>query len=109
MKAELVRKFGEFLHLAGRRVATLTILCSRPCIYEPPCPTRFPSVQFYCPTCFARWSESLQEQACLFCGCTEARACPGGCSWAGPYLCSKCWARGLSEPMDRVSDLIIPT
>lgn len=27
---------------------------------------------------------------CRVCGCTGPRACPGGCSWVGPNLCSQC-------------------
>jgi hypothetical protein len=27
---------------------------------------------------------------CKFCGCTDARACPGGCSWFMPEVCSQC-------------------
>lgn len=27
---------------------------------------------------------------CRVCGCSEARACPGGCVWVGPDLCSRC-------------------
>jgi hypothetical protein len=27
---------------------------------------------------------------CRACGCTDARACPGGCSWVEPDLCSNC-------------------
>lgn len=30
------------------------------------------------------------EHACASCGCSETRACPGGCVWAGPTLCSRC-------------------
>lgn len=29
-------------------------------------------------------------RSCRLCGCTDARACPGGCSWAGELLCSAC-------------------
>jgi hypothetical protein len=29
-------------------------------------------------------------RSCRICGCTDARACPGGCSWAGETLCSAC-------------------
>lgn len=28
--------------------------------------------------------------ACGLCGCTDELACPGGCSWVAPDLCSKC-------------------
>ena len=31
-------------------------------------------------------------RACRVCGCTEDRACEGGCSWAEPDLCSACWS-----------------
>jgi hypothetical protein len=34
----------------------------------------------------------FDEIACRVCGCTEDNACPGGCSWAGPELCSRCAA-----------------
>ncbi|HEX7128289.1 MAG TPA: hypothetical protein VF406_21260 [Thermodesulfobacteriota bacterium] len=30
--------------------------------------------------------------ACRRCGCTSANACPGGCVWATPDLCSRCVA-----------------
>jgi ParB family chromosome partitioning protein len=29
-------------------------------------------------------------EACRVCGCTEAEACDGGCSWTEPGLCSEC-------------------
>jgi hypothetical protein len=29
-------------------------------------------------------------QACRVCGCTNERACPGGCSWIAIDLCSQC-------------------
>lgn len=32
----------------------------------------------------------LKGDACEKCGCTEERACPGGCSWVRPGLCSRC-------------------
>lgn len=28
--------------------------------------------------------------ACRVCGCTDERACPGGCTWVEPDLCSRC-------------------
>lgn len=31
-------------------------------------------------------------RACRDCGCTETRACPGGCSWVEEDLCSSCAA-----------------
>jgi hypothetical protein len=27
---------------------------------------------------------------CRVCGCTDLQACPGGCIWAAPGLCSRC-------------------
>lgn len=27
---------------------------------------------------------------CRVCGCSEFNACPGGCTWATPDLCSRC-------------------
>ncbi len=30
------------------------------------------------------------EPVCRVCGCTENNACPGGCSWVEPDLCSGC-------------------
>lgn len=30
------------------------------------------------------------EQACASCGCSETRACSGGCVWATQALCSRC-------------------
>lgn len=32
------------------------------------------------------------ERHCRVCSCTDLQACPGGCSWAGPDLCSSCAA-----------------
>jgi hypothetical protein len=33
---------------------------------------------------------------CAVCGCTNQRACPGGCGWVLPGLCSACAPRVLS-------------
>lgn len=30
------------------------------------------------------------EQICMFCGCTDEEACPGGCSWVAQNVCSRC-------------------
>lgn len=27
---------------------------------------------------------------CLGCGCTDERACPGGCAWSEPGICTRC-------------------
>lgn len=29
---------------------------------------------------------------CWQCGCTDERACPGGCWWVADDLCSACWS-----------------
>ena len=34
------------------------------------------------------------QGTCRVCGCTDDRACPGGCVWAEPNLCSRCARRG---------------
>ena len=31
-----------------------------------------------------------QLRVCRKCGCTELRACPGGCYWVAEDLCSRC-------------------
>jgi hypothetical protein len=32
----------------------------------------------------------LLERSCRICGCTNDRACPGGCAWVEFDLCSRC-------------------
>lgn len=34
--------------------------------------------------------ESVQGTKCRVCGCTEEKACPDGCYWVEPDLCSQC-------------------
>jgi hypothetical protein len=34
---------------------------------------------------------------CRLCGCSEANACEGGCSWVEPDLCSQCAAKQQPE------------
>lgn len=34
--------------------------------------------------------EAEPVETCRVCGCTDERACPGGCYWAAPGLCSSC-------------------
>lgn len=31
-----------------------------------------------------------EKRKCRICGCTDDKACPGGCYWVGRDLCSKC-------------------
>lgn len=33
------------------------------------------------------------EMACRLCGCSDTAACPGGCIWYAPNLCSRCVER----------------
>lgn len=33
---------------------------------------------------------AVDVRACRVCGCTDDRACPGGCSWVDDDLCSAC-------------------
>lgn len=37
------------------------------------------------------------EPRCRACGCTESRACAGGCYWVVPGLCSRCAERLQAE------------
>ena len=43
----------------------------------------------------------INEHRCRDCGCSESRACDGGCVWATPNLCSRCarkeYARGAAS------------
>jgi hypothetical protein len=34
--------------------------------------------------------EAGMERTCSSCGCSESRACTGGCVWATETLCSRC-------------------
>lgn len=31
-----------------------------------------------------------EDMECIYCGCTDNMACPGGCFWIVPYVCSSC-------------------
>lgn len=35
---------------------------------------------------------AMGDMVCRGCGCSDNRACPGGCFWAAPNLCSRCAA-----------------
>jgi len=41
-----------------------------------------------------------KEQKCRVCGCTQNRACPGGCYWVEPDLCSACTDHEQPERSD---------
>jgi len=57
------------------------------------CDRVFPRPLLYCASCLMRWAARQPVQTCLCCCCTEAKACPGGCSWVAPWLCSVCELR----------------
>lgn len=44
------------------------------------------------------FDDLASERTCVFCGCTDERACPGGCVWMDkdpeqPEVCSTCYWR----------------
>jgi len=45
----------------------------------------------------AKAMAAAMPTACRVCGCTNERACGGGCSWIAPALCSTC----APEPLRR--------
>jgi hypothetical protein len=47
------------------------------------------------------------ERTCRVCGCTNQRACPGGCYWTEADLCSECTPRGQSAFELAVSEIAI--
>lgn len=44
--------------------------------------------------------------ACRECGCTDERACLGGCAWAEPDLCSACAAPVQASLGPRIEQLL---
>lgn len=44
----------------------------------------------------ARHEPKPERGTCIVCGCTDARACPGGCWWVDDEhtLCSQCCGLG---------------
>lgn len=56
-----------------------------------------------------REKESPKEQTCLICGCTDSKACEGGCSWAIPGICSKCITDRVPECIDLLIAVILET
>jgi hypothetical protein len=43
-------------------------------------------------------------RSCRICGCTDDRACPGGCAWVAEDLCSACVEHALLE--DNVAGVV---
>lgn len=48
-----------------------------------------------------------EEEVCRVCGCSDTKACPDGCMWAEPGLCSSCVAKKAEgdEPCTICSDI----
>lgn len=48
--------------------------------------------------------DALLTRRCRVCGCTDERACPGGCSWVEEDLCSACvmTARRIRDEVEAV-------
>lgn len=42
--------------------------------------------------------------ACQLCGCSDERACPGGCYWVLPGLCSQCVYGAILEATAGLAD-----
>jgi hypothetical protein len=47
--------------------------------------------------------QACPDRHCVMCGCTDCRACRGGCTWVLKFrasftgVCSKCWGKFISE------------
>jgi len=48
----------------------------------------------------------VAERTCRICGCTDTRACEGGCSWLLQGVCSKCITDRVPECIDLLVDSI---
>lgn len=44
---------------------------------------------------------------CIGCGCSDRRACPGGCSWVRPGVCSSCDGKDIFKPSQIVVDILV--
>lgn len=47
-----------------------------------------------------------EKMKCMFCGCTADNACPDGCSWIAPNLCSKCADRAKGNDLISGEEII---
>jgi len=52
---------------------------------------------------------ALPEPTCRKCGCTETRACPGGCWWVEPDLCSACAPTAKAPRAKRQAKPVVTT
>ena len=48
----------------------------------------------------------LKEKTCRICGCTDSKACEGGCSWVLPEICSKCVTETVPECIEALVAII---
>lgn len=47
------------------------------------------------------------RQVCRVCGCTWDHACPGGCYWVEPNLCSKCMGKQAYNGISLKGDIVM--
>ena len=61
--------------------------------------------------------KSTAERTCLICGCTDSKACDGGCEWmrfeevihGTPDICSKCIIEKVPECIDLLCEVVLET
>lgn len=41
---------------------------------------------------------------CRYCGCTDRSACPEGCFWAAPEVCSNCIEPAIEELLELIEE-----
>jgi hypothetical protein len=46
-----------------------------------------------------------EDDSCAICGCTDDHACPEGCFWVAPGLCSACVNKSLTTLRQIVAEL----
>jgi len=49
-------------------------------------------------------NDVVEVRRCVGCGCTDRRACPEGCYWIKPDLCSTCWAAEVDPLIEAALD-----
>jgi len=55
----------------------------------------------------AATAPTTPERTCRICGCTDSKACEGGCSWATPGICTKCIFERVPECIDLLVEVIL--
>lgn len=61
--------------------------------------------------CTGECTVPCEEATCVYCGCTDSKACEGGCSWAevdykkGEGVCSKCAEKGSLHEAENESSV----